>query len=176
MLPSRRPAYETSIAYQRSGSLRFNDFSFGGVQHCAFSDFKLQNGNPPCSANNNATFNNGQNTGCKVEFHWLKCDGTSHGSAYSSCTNTGCRESCSCSCLTNPSGYGTSWVNTCVEPPAVRSESETCKGCPTTQEECEAAGWYWDSTNNTCNESPQESGGGDCVSRSCVSFQPFGIR
>lgn len=122
---------------------------------------------PPCSANNNATFNDGQNTGCKVEFHWLKCDGTSHGVAYSSCTNIDCRQDCSCSCLSSPSGYGSSWVNNCLEPPAVKTESETCKGCPTQPEECEEEEMFWNFQNGGCYDEPQTCG------MHCVPYFPL---
>lgn len=93
----------------------------------AISDCKQPFGNPPCNSNNNATFNNGQNTGCKVDFHWLRCDGISHGSAYDSCTNIGCKINCSCSCQTN--GYGVSWYDDCTD--LLKSETKSCNGCPT---------------------------------------------
>lgn len=102
------------LMLSRSGSTQ------SGISNC-----KQPFGNPPCNSNNNATFNNGQNTGCTVDFHWLKCDGISHGSAYDSCTNIGCKETCSCSCATN--GYGVSWYNNCTD--SVKSESKSCNGC-----------------------------------------------
>ena len=50
---------------------------------------------------------------------------------------------------------GTSWVNSCEDPPAVHSESETCKGCPTTQEECAENEMYWNFTTQDCHEERQ---------------------
>ena len=152
--------------------------STSGSTQSAISDCKQPSGNPPCNVNNNATFNNGQNTGCKVDFHWLRCDGISHGSAFDSCTNNSCKESCSCSCATN--GYGVSWVNNCTAPDVVHSESFSCNGCkpiatggcttpgfngscpPGTtpdgfglccggnRDDCEAAGWFWNFADNYC--------------------------
>jgi hypothetical protein len=103
-------------------------FSRSGSTQSSISDCKQPFGNPPCNANNNAKFNDGQNTGCKVDFHWLRCDGVTHGSVYDSCTNLGCKESCSCSCGTN--GYGVSWYNTCTD--VVKSESFSCNRCSAT--------------------------------------------
>ena len=77
--------------------------------------------------NNSVTFNDGENTGCKVEFHWLRCDSVSHGSVFDSCVNTGCKTVCSCSCATN--GYGVSWQDTCND--IVKSESFSCNRCGT---------------------------------------------
>jgi hypothetical protein len=99
--------------------------SRSGSSQSQISDCKEPFGNPPCKANNSATFNNGQNTGCKVEFHWLRCDGVSHGSVFDSCTNIGCKAVCSCSCATN--GYGVSWQDTCED--IVKSESFSCNRC-----------------------------------------------
>src|SRR5229473_1068514 len=48
-------------------------------------------------------------SGCKVDIHWLLCDGITHGSRYEACTNKTCHDTCSCSCLVN--GYGTSWAD-----------------------------------------------------------------
>jgi hypothetical protein len=93
--------------------------SRSGSTQSAISDCLEPFGNPPCNANNNATFNDGKNTGCKVEFHWLRCDGVSHGSVFDSCTNMNCKGSCSCSCATN--GYGVSWQDTCTD--VVKSQS-----------------------------------------------------
>jgi hypothetical protein len=98
--------------------------SRSGSSQSQISDCKEPFGNPPCKANNSATFNNGQNTGCKVEFHWLRCDGVSHGSVFDSCTNIGCKAVCSCSCATN--GYGVSWQDTCED--IVKSESFRATG------------------------------------------------
>lgn len=99
--------------------------SRSGSTQSAISDCKEPFGNPPCTANNNATFNDGRNTGCRVEFHWLRCDGVSHGSVFDSCTNINCKAVCSCSCLTN--GYGVSWQDTCTD--IVKSESFSCNRC-----------------------------------------------
>jgi hypothetical protein len=99
--------------------------SRSGSTQSSISDCKQPFGNPPCNANNNATFNDGKNTGCKVEFHWLRCDGVSHGSAFDSCTNINCKAVCSCSCMTN--GYGVSWQDTCAD--RMKSESFSCNRC-----------------------------------------------
>jgi hypothetical protein len=96
-----------------------------GSTQTQISDCKQPDGNPPCNANNNATFNDGKNTGCKVDFHWLRCDGISHGSVFDSCVNSGCKAVCSCSCATN--GYGVSWQDTCND--IVKSESFSCNRC-----------------------------------------------
>jgi hypothetical protein len=92
------------------------------------SDCKQPDANQPCNANNNAQFNDGKNTGCKVDFHWLRCDGVSHGSVFDSCVNGGCKATCSCSCATN--GYGVSWHDTCND--IVKSESFSCNRCGAT--------------------------------------------
>ena len=96
-----------------------------GSTQSQISDCKEPFGNPPCNVNNNATFNDEKNTGCKVDFHWLRCDGVTHGSVFDSCTNSGCKGSCSCSCATN--GYGVSWQDTCTD--IVKSESFSCNRC-----------------------------------------------
>ena len=137
--------------------------SRSGSTQSAISDCLEPFGNPPCNANNNATFNNGKTTGCKVEFHWLRCDGVSHGSVFDSCTNINCKGSCSCSCATN--GYGVSWQDTCSD--VVKSQSFSCNRCgapsptptstptpepPPPPEECNVFpsvcdppdGWSWD--------------------------------
>jgi len=100
--------------------------SQSGFTQSAISDCKEPFGNPPCNVNNNATFNDGKNTGCKVDFHWLRCDGVSHGSVFDSCTNINCKEQCSCSCATN--GYGVSWVDACNSD-TVKSQSFSCNRC-----------------------------------------------
>jgi len=102
--------------------------SRSGATQSQISDCKEPFGNPPCKADNKATFNDGKTTGCKVEFHWLRCDGVSHGSVFDSCTNSGCKGSCSCSCATN--GYGVSWQDTCTD--IVKSESFSCNRCGAT--------------------------------------------
>lgn len=99
--------------------------SRSGSTQSQISDCKEPFGNPPCKVNNSATFNDGKNTGCKVEFHWLRCDGVSHGSVFDSCTNINCKAVCSCSCATN--GYGVSWQDTCTD--IVKSESFACNRC-----------------------------------------------
>ena len=99
--------------------------SRSGSTQSSISDCKEPFGNPPCNVNNSATFNDGKNTGCKVDFHWLRCDGVSHGSVFDSCVNTGCKAVCSCSCATN--GYGVSWQDTCSD--IVKSESFSCNRC-----------------------------------------------
>lgn len=101
--------------------------SRSGSTQSSISDCKEPFGDPPCKANNNARFNDGQNTGCTVEFHWIRCDGLSHGQVLDSCTNIACKDACSCSCLTN--GYGVSWHNTCTD--VVKSESFSCNKCGT---------------------------------------------
>lgn len=112
-------------------------------------------GNPPCHSNNNATFDNGTNTGCTVDFHWLVCrSSVIHAQVYDSCKNTGCKETCSCSCASN--GYGRSWFNNCTG--AVQSESYVCRGCPTTQTACQSDGWYWNSNYETCSPSGTQEG------------------
>lgn len=98
----------------RSGSTQFQ-----------ISDCKQPDANQPCNANNSATFNDEKNTGCKVDFHWISCDGMSHGSVFDSCVNSGCKAVCSCSCATN--GYGVSWQDTCND--IVKSESFSCNRC-----------------------------------------------
>lgn len=100
--------------------------SRSGFTQSAISDCKQPFGNPPCNVNPNATFNDGKNTGCKVDFHWLRCDGVSHGSVFDSCTNLGCKEQCSCSCATN--GYGVSWVDGCNND-TVKSQTFSCNKC-----------------------------------------------
>lgn len=99
--------------------------SRSGSTQSQISDCKAPFGNPPCNVNKSATFNDGKNTGCKVDFHWLRCDGVSHGSVFDSCVNTGCKAICSCSCATN--GYGVSWQDTCND--IVKSESFSCNRC-----------------------------------------------
>ena len=102
--------------------------SRSGSTQSQISDCKEPFGNPPCKGNNNATFNDGKNTGCKVEFHWLRCDGISHGSRFDSCTNINCKAVCSCSCVTN--GYALSWQDTCED--RVKSETFACNRCGAT--------------------------------------------
>lgn len=102
--------------------------SRSGSTQVSITDCKQPFGDPPCKENNNATFNDGKNTGCKVEFHWLRCDGVSHGSRFDSCTNINCKAVCSCSCDTN--GYALSWQDTCED--RVKSESFACNRCGAT--------------------------------------------
>ena len=120
--------------------------SRSGSTQSSISDCKQPSGNPPCKANNEAKFNDGQNTGCRVEFHWLRCDGVSHGQVHDSCTNIGCRDSCSCSCMTN--GYGVSWLNTCTD--TVKSESFSCNRCGAVKNEM--VFWRWLSMTNQSME------------------------
>ncbi len=53
-----------------------------------------------------------------------------------------------------------SWVNECEDPPQVKTETESCKGCPTQPEDaedeetCAAMGWYWNFTNSYCQDTP----------------------
>ena len=100
--------------------------SRSGFTQSGISDCKEPFGDPPCNVNNNAKFNDGKNTGCKVDFHWLRCDGVSHGSVFDSCTNINCKQQCSCSCATN--GYGVSWVDVCNND-TVKSQSFSCNRC-----------------------------------------------
>lgn len=102
--------------------------SRSGSTQSQISDCKEPFGNPPCKENNNATFNDGKNTGCKVEFHWIRCDGVTHGSRFDSCTNINCKGVCSCSCVTN--GYAVSWQDTCED--RVKSETFACNRCGVT--------------------------------------------
>jgi hypothetical protein len=128
-----------------------------GSTQSQIRDCKEPFGNPPCKANNNATFNDGKNTGCKVEFHWIRCDGVTHGSRFDSCTNINCKAVCSCSCATN--GYGVSWQDTCED--RVKSESFACNRC--------------DSPSPTPTPTPGGGGGGGgfCAFAPCPDcFQP----
>jgi hypothetical protein len=124
--------------------------------------------NTPCHTKN-ATFNRGANTGCKVDFHWLRCDGTSHRTAWDSCTNDSSHSDCSCSCFSN--GYGRSFLDNSG---VIHSQTFACNGCspppsptptPATQSDCLAAFWQWNFSNNTClpdlptTRSACESGG-----------------
>jgi len=122
-------------------------FSNAGFTQTPISSCKNPDGSTPCSANNNATFNNGANTGCTVSYHWIRCDNT-HGSVFDSCTNINCKGSCSCSCGTN--GYGLSWQDVCTD--IVKSESFSCNGCPTTEEECTAESMYWNFQTSVCHD------------------------
>jgi hypothetical protein len=134
----------------------------------SISDCREPSGNPPCH-HKDATFNNGANTGCKVDFHWLRCDGTSHGSVWDSCTNRPGHDNCSCSCFSD--GYALSYVDA---NDVVKSSSYSCNRCsprptrtspPTTKVDCDDEGMYWNLSNNTClpdlptTRSDCESGG-----------------
>ena len=136
--------------------------SYSQITNCKSSD-----GSQPCSTNNNATFNNGNNTGCTAAYRYITCDDVHH-EAHLTCTNIGCRDTCSCSFTGDPNatdpnqkpGMQSSWVDECADPPRVKSESESCKGCPTRPEDaedeetCQTNNWYWNFSNNTCQETP----------------------
>ena len=132
--------------------------SYSQIRNC-----KSPDGSQPCTTNNNATFNNGNNTGCTAAYTYISCDNV-HKEAHLTCTNIGCRDTCSCSCTTTPfPGMASSWVDECADPPVVRFDSETCRGCPTRPEDakdeetCTANGWYWNFTNSTCSDQPVSS-------------------
>ena len=123
------------------------------VSHSQIRNCKSPNGSQPCSVNINATFNDGQNTGCKAEYRYIDCSNNQK-EAHLTCTNIGCKELCSCSCTSDPPGMASSWVNTCGDEDVVRHETETCRGCPTSQEDCAEEGMYWNYVMETCNEQP----------------------
>lgn len=136
------------------------------VSHSQIKNCKSSDGSQPCITNNNAHFNNGNNTGCTAAYTYISCDNV-HKEAHLTCTDIGCRDTCHCSCSTDPfPGMASSWVDECADPPAVRFDSETCRGCPTRPEDaedeetCTAMGWYWNFTTSTCNDSPPECTGG----------------
>ena len=113
------------------------------VSHSQIRNCKSPDGSQPCITNNNAHFNNGNNTGCTAAYKYINCDDV-HKESHLTCTDIGCRDTCHCSCSTDPyPGMESSWVDECADPPIVKTYSESCKGCPTSQEECEATGWYW---------------------------------
>ena len=108
------------------------------VSHSQIRNCKSPDGSQPCTTNNNAHFNNGANTGCTAAYTYISCDDV-HKEAHLTCTNIGCRDTCSCTCSSATApfpGMASSWVDECADPPAVRTNTESCKGCPTTQEEC----------------------------------------
>ena len=86
-----------------------SQLSYSQIRSC-----KSPDGSQPCAANNNATFNNGQNTGCTVYYRYINCSNI-HKESHLTCTNIGCREDCSCSCQTSPPGMASSWTNSCDE-------------------------------------------------------------
>ena len=47
--------------------------SLSQVSYSQITSCKSPSGSSPCNANNNATFNNGANTGCKVEYRYINC-------------------------------------------------------------------------------------------------------
>jgi hypothetical protein len=111
--------------------------SYSQIKNC-----KSPSGSQPCTTNNNATFNDGQNTGCKAAFRYKQCNDVEK-EAHLTCTNIGCKQDCSCSCSTNPMGMASSWLNICEEPNKVKFETESCRGCPTSQQACAEEGMYW---------------------------------
>jgi len=136
--------------------ISLSQVSYSQIKNCRSGD-----GSQPCNVNNNATFNNGQNTGCTVGYKFITCDNF-HKEPHLTCTNIGCRDTCSCSCTSTPfPGMATSWVDECEDPPEVRFDSETCKGCPTRAEDaedaetCQAMGWSWNFSTNTCHTDTQ---------------------
>ena len=130
------------------------------VGYTQIRNCKSPDGSSPCNFNNNATFNNGQNTGCTASYKYIDCNDV-HKEAHLTCTNIGCRETCSCSCSSNPPGMASSWVNTCGEEPVVKHESETCRGCPTTLAECAEEEMFWLTSLTICSETPPTTSG-DC--------------
>ena len=122
--------------------------SYSQIKNC-----KSPSGSQPCTTNNNATFNDGQNTGCKAAFRYKQCNDVEK-EAHLTCTNIGCKQDCSCSCSTNPMGMASSWLNICEEPNKVKFETESCRGCPTSQQACAEEGMYWNFTTNTCDTDP----------------------
>src|SRR5438105_7305831 len=71
------------------------------VSHSQIRNCKSPDGSEPCSTNNNATFNNGNNTGCTAEYRYISCDNY-HKQAHLTCTNIGCRDTCHCDCTADP--------------------------------------------------------------------------
>ena len=136
------------------------------VSYSQITSCKSPSGSNPCTANNNATFNDGQNTGCKVEYRYINCSDAQK-EAHLTCTNIGCKQDCSCSCQVSPPGMASSWLHTCTEPNVVRSESESCNGCPTGQEDCVEEGMYWNFSQGGCYSEPQTCGG------HCVPYYPL---
>jgi hypothetical protein len=51
-----------------------------------------------------------------------------------------------------------SWVDNCADPPRVKTEVESCLGCPTIKQECDEQGMYWNYTNNSCVDDLGEFG------------------
>lgn len=135
--------------------------SYSQIKNC-----KSPSGSVPCTVDSNATFNDGQNTGCKVEYRYIQCNDVQK-EAHLTCTNVGCKEDCSCSCSTSPPGMASSWLHTCTEPDVVRSESESCKGCPTQQAECEEEEMFWNFSEGACYTEPQTCGG------HCAPYYPL---
>ena len=62
--------------------------SYSQIQNC-----KNPDGSQPCTTNNNATFNNGANTGCTAQYTYISCD-NAHKAAHLTCTNINCRDTC----------------------------------------------------------------------------------
>lgn len=89
------------------------------------AQFAIKNcSRPNGCGHSDTTFNNGRNTGCKVDFHFIQCDGQTHDSVYDSCTNINGRTTCSCSC--SDIGYGKSWV---TANDVVQFETYGCNFC-----------------------------------------------
>lgn len=85
--------------------------SYSQIRNCKSAD-----GSHPCTTNNNATFNDGANTGCKAAYTYISCDDV-HKEAHLTCTNIGCRTTCHCDCSSDPApGMMSSWVDECVDP------------------------------------------------------------
>lgn len=142
------------------------------VSHSQIKNCKEADGSTPCTANNNMTFNNGNNTGCKSSYKYISCD-NAHKVSDLTCTNIGCRDTCHCTCTFPEDPHpamASSWVDECHVPdPLVKSETEStaCKGCPARPEDaeeeetCEAMAWTWSFANNRCVD-PQ-SGSSPCA-------------
>src|SRR5213080_4273631 len=134
--------------------------SYSQIKNC-----KTPDGSQPCTSNNNATFNNGNNTGCKSSYAYISCD-NAHKTSDLTCTNIGCRDTCHCTCTFPDDPHpamASSWVDECHVPdPLVKTESEStqCNGCPARPEDaeddetCAAMGWYWNFSSTSCTGSP----------------------
>jgi len=134
----------------------------------SISNCKQPFGNPPCH-HADTTFDNGAATGCTVDFHWLQCNGITHGQVYDACRNGSCHTNCSCSCGAN--GYARSWVDDCSD--VVKSESYSCNRCGNTaMNDCTTPNWDGSCPAGTA---PNGSGlccasGGTCYGGNCSGF------